>query len=223
VERNAAAKRNCFMDSDRRLYTGITRGTTVSFVFFLLLLMSSCHRNMPFSKVIQVEDAHFKGYVKVEKIEKLNRYCITIKNSITLLSDKIYTPYEIYAMETGDVNHDGRTDICIGIIKPTPFDPAIRKRLFIFQIDSNYIRPLWLSSRLVHPLEEFKIIRNMAGSEFILTIEKESKSTFCLNEYNWKSFGMSYIREYDSGLSLSEAVSMLKSYNNNKSHIPHEF
>jgi hypothetical protein len=187
--------------------------------YCLLVLLNSCHEDLPFTKAIQIDDSNFKGTVKVEKIEKLNKYRITIKNSISLVSDKIYTPYEIFAMETGDINHDGKTDICIGIIKPTPFDPTLRKRLFIFQIDHNYIRPLWLSSRLVHPLEGFKVVKHKDGRQFIITIEKKGNNTYCISEYNWESFGMSFVREYDNALSFSEAWSILRTYDETKIHI----
>jgi len=130
---------------------------------------------------------------------KLNKYRISIFDSITGGSDRIYTPYEVFEMETGDVNRDGRTDICIGIIKPTPFDPVLKKRLFIFQIDRDYIRPLWLSSRLVNPLEEFSVCNKKAGCT-IKTIERQNKSLYCIHEYRWGSFGMSFLK------SLSDSI-----------------
>src|ERR1700731_4910246 len=134
--------------------------TVIVTAFFYI---SSCTNNTYFSKSIPIRDAYFKGKVIVEKIGKLNKYSITIFDSLTGGSDRVYTPYDVFEMETGDVNRDGRTDICIGIIKPTPFDPALKKRLFIFQIDRDYIRPLWLSSRLVRPLEEFAVLSDEEG------------------------------------------------------------
>jgi hypothetical protein len=112
-------------------------------------------------------------------------------------------------METGDVNHDGRTDICIGIIKPTPFDPVLKKRLFIFQIDRDYIRPLWLSSRLVRPLEEFSVLSNDEGCR-IRTIERENTDMFCINEYKWESFGMTFIKTRNDSLHFADAQSLLR-------------
>jgi hypothetical protein len=187
-----------------------------------LLFMTSCHLNVPFTKSCTIEDSYFKGIIKVVKNEKLGRYCLSIKNTTDSSTDRIFIPYEIFAMETGDVNHDGRTDICIGLIKPTPFDPVPRKRLFIFQIDRNYIRPLWLSSRLVHPLEGFKIARDKDGRDIILAVERVGRNTYCISEYKWESFGMSFVREYKSQLTLSEAFSEVKSYHENKKHNQHE-
>ncbi|HVU98733.1 MAG TPA: hypothetical protein VHE34_26100 [Puia sp.] len=170
--------------------------------------ISSCRNTTDFSKSIPVRDAYFKGTVMVERMDKLDKYSISIFDSLTGGSDRIYTPYAIFEMETGDVNHDGRTDICIGIIKPTPFDPVLKKRLFIFQIDRDYIRPLWLSSRLVRPLEEFAVVGSGEGFR-IRTMEREKADLFCINEYEWESFGMTYIKTRNDSLDYTDAKALL--------------
>jgi hypothetical protein len=188
-------------------------GNFFSFIKIEIILLvfsyfGSCNKISYFSKSIPISDAFFKGTVTVDKIEKLDNYKITIFDSLTGVSDCIYTPYEVFEMETGDVNHDGRTDICIGIIKPTPFDPLLKKRLFIFQIDRDYIRPLWLSSRLVRPLERFALLSNDEGCR-IRTIEKENPEMFCINEYKWESFGMTFIKTRNDSLNFSNAQLLL--------------
>jgi len=188
-------------------------GSSFNFISITILLIasfhiSSCTNITYYSKSIPIRDAYFKGKVIVEKIEKIGKYRITIIDSVTGVSDHIYTPYDVFEMETGDVNHDGRTDICIGIIKPTPFDPVLKKRLFIFQIDRDYIRPLWLSSRLVRPLEEFAVLNNDEGCR-IRTIERENTDMFCINEYKWASFGMTFIKTRNDSLDYANAQSLL--------------
>ena len=176
-------------------------------ILLLLLSCSSCGKKGYF-KTIKIKDAYFTGTVTVEKTEKLNKYRISIFDSITGGSDRIYTPYEVFEMETGDVNRDGKTDICIGIIKPTPFDPVLKKRLFIFQLDRDYIRPLWLSSRLVNPLEEF-LVCNDKDDCTIRAIERHNKGQYCIHEYRWESFGMSFIKTLNDSLSYSRAQEAL--------------
>jgi hypothetical protein len=178
--------------------------------FFVFLICLSCNNKPPFSKTISIHDSSFTGEVQVEKIQKLNKYKISIENSVTGGTDKIFTPYEIYAMETGDINHDGRTDICLGIIKPTPFDSLLKRRLFIFQIDNDFIRPLWLSSRLVYPLEEFIVDKDVENQVIIKTMERQGMKTYCINEYKWQSFGMKFITEHRKMLSYSDALTLLK-------------
>ena len=181
---------------------------SIPIVLIATFFIGSCTNSTYFSKSIPIRDAYFKGKVIVEKIEKLDKYRITIIDSVTGRNDHIYTPYDVFEMETGDVNHDGRTDICIGIIKPTPFDPVLKKRLFIFQIDRDYIRPLWLSSRLVRPLEEFAVLNNDEGCR-IRTIERENTDMFCINEYKWASFGMTFIKTRNDSLDYANAQSLL--------------
>ena len=178
----------------------------------LVFYLCSCNQEKGYTKTIIINDAFFKGSVTVEKIVKLNKYRISIFDKITGVSDRIYTPYEVFEMETGDVNHDGKTDICIGIIKPTPFDPVLKKRLFIFQIDRDYIRPLWLSSRLVNPLEEFIVFNNKEGCT-IRSIERKNKDLYFIHEYRWESFGMSFMKELNDSLTYTKAHLLL-----NKSH-----
>lgn len=190
-----------------------TAGSFINFIGIPIILLASfvtcsCTNNTYFSKSIPIRDAYFKGKVIVEKVEKIDKYRITIIDSATGGRDHIYTPYDVFEMETGDVNHDGRTDICIGIIKPTPFDPVLKKRLFIFQIDRDYIRPLWLSSRLVRPLEEFAVLSDEEGCR-IRTIERENPEMFCVAEYKWESFGLTFIKILNDSLYYPDAHALL--------------
>ena len=188
--------------------------TTYRLFILIIILFQfiSCTNDRSYMKTIKINDSFFKGEVTVEKIKKLNKYRISIFNSNTGLSDRIYTPYDVFEMETGDVNGDGKTDICIGIIKPTPFDPVLKKRLFIFQIDRDYIRPLWLSSRLANPLVEFKVCYHKKRCT-VKAIEKRTENLYCIHEYRWETFGMSFIKELNDSLSFSDAhLQLTKSY-----------
>lgn len=178
-------------------------------LFAFLFCLKACSDNKKYSNTIKIEDEHFTGEVAIEKIEKLNKYKLSIFNSKTGEGDHIYIPHDVFHMEVGDINHDGRTDICMGIIKPTPFDPALKKRLFIFQIDRDYIRPLWLGSRLVYPIEKFKIYKE-SDKFTIKTIERQNIDLFCINEYQWESFGMSFLKTHKDSLTYSKAHSLFK-------------
>lgn len=181
----------------------------VALLLLVMLFLSACGRKKPFAFNTAIRESSFTGTVVIEKIEKLDKYRISIFDSITGKTDRIYTPYEIFQANIADANNDGKSDICIGIIKPTPFDPVLKKRLFIFQIDQDYIRPLWLGSRLAYPLEEFTtiIINNKC---IIQTIEKQSNIEYCVNQYKWGSFGMVYVQQIASALTYNEAKQLLK-------------
>lgn len=185
----------------------------VVLVTLLVVALTGCSNDKPFYKSVFIQDNFFNGRVTVEKIEKLNKYRLTITDTITGESDRIYTPYKIFQMETADVNNDGKTDILIGIVKPTPFDPVLKKRLFIFQIDRDYIRPLWLSSRLVHPLEAFTVIKNQSGECRVHALEKISNKLYCIDEYRWASFGMTFMKTCSDSLTYLQAKVLLDKQN----------
>lgn len=188
---------------------GLSNISFITLIILLCVILSSC--SSPFSKTENITDTFFSGTVTIEKNQKLQRYALSINNEKTGGKDRIFTPYEVFTMHTGDVNGDGRTDICLGIIKPTPFDSVLKKRLFIFQIDKDFIRPLWLSSRLVRPLEDFKVIARDTVKN-IMAIEKENGSQFTVNEYSWGSFGMHPVKRHGKSLSLAEARKLLSEH-----------
>jgi hypothetical protein len=175
-----------------------------------LLIFASCNQEQIFEKSIVISDSNIKGQVKVEKVHKLNKYKISIHNSLTGGKDIIYTPYQVFELAEGDINRDGKTDFCIGIIKPTPFDKTYKKRLFIFQIDQDYIRPLWLSSRLANTLETFVVVEEN-DSVVVKTIEIKKENEYCIHQYKWGSFGMVYQKEIGEGFGLNQAKKILRS------------
>lgn len=54
--------------------------------------------------------------------------------------DQTIFKYVPYQFDTTDVDRDGRTEILIGLIKSTEFDPQEKKRLFILRIDNGQMR-----------------------------------------------------------------------------------
>lgn len=175
----------------------------------MILVLNACSKQEPYSKKMMIRDHYFNGHVKVEKIAKLNKFRVQLLDTLSNVIDQIYTPHEISLMEQGDINNDGRTDICLCICKPTPFDPVLKKRLFIFQIDKGYIRPLWLGSRLVRPFEHFKVCRDSLDEYTIKSLERQDKNNYCISTYKWKSFGMSYVATENDSLTYDQAIEIL--------------
>jgi hypothetical protein len=159
-------------------------------ILYLLFFPGCSEENVPFEKKIFVEHDCFKGEVWVEALSAGKGSFIHTRNDLSGVSDRIFTPFSIFDLQTGDINGDALTDICIGIIKPTLFDTVVKKRLFIFQIDRDYIRPLWLGSRLVFPLERFAVVKNKEGPDIIRTMERKTKDHWLIGEYKWASFGV---------------------------------
>lgn len=117
--------------------------------------------------------------------------------------------YEVFKLDTGDVNRDGSTDILVGVIKKTRFDSICRKRLFIFKLVDGYIRPLWLGSRVSQPLEDFRFCNGKTNS-VIKTIELERDNLFLVAEYRWQGFGLAFIRYLAREIPYKQATHILK-------------
>lgn len=117
--------------------------------------------------------------------------------------------YPVYRFDCGDVDGDGITEIAVGTIKPTRFDPKADKRLFLFHItDDLYIRPLWLGSRVSQPLEDFGLKGDPAS---IRTIEREQDGTYLVAEYKYRSgkFGIDFERYVKRNVDIVEARRIL--------------
>ena len=94
-------------------------------------------------------------------------------------------PYPTFAFATGDVNGDGVTDALVGVVKPTRFDPRMARRLFVFQQIHDYVRPLWLGSRLAGELFDFTFWDGR-----LITLEQETDRSWFVGAYRWDHFGI---------------------------------
>lgn len=119
--------------------------------------------------------------------------------------------YPVFHFECAEINNDGTEDILVGVIKTTRFDPIKRKRIFIFKLMDGYIRPLWLGSRVSTPLEDFKVVQDNSVN-YIRTIQLEKNGNFLVADYEWKAFGINFVRYIKRNISLNEAQQIL---NNN--------
>jgi hypothetical protein len=116
--------------------------------------------------------------------------------------------YEVFMLDTGDVNNDHATDMLVGVIKKTRFDSICRKRIFIFKLVDGNIRPLWLGSRVSQPLEDFRFY-NCKPYSIIRTMELERDNTFLIAEYHWQGFGLAFIRYLAREVSYKKATHIL--------------
>lgn len=124
--------------------------------------------------------------------EKDFQLIATTKNITGNYISTWHLPYRVFKIDIADIDMNGKTDICVGVIKKTRYDPYLKKRLFLFQLIDGNIRPLWLGSRLSKPLMTFKVL-NKKGINIIRTIEEEENSNFLVAEYKWVSFGLQFI------------------------------
>lgn len=141
---------------------------------------------------IRIKDSFFDGSAELKKLSTMRGYKLRINDKRTGTADNLYLPYPVYRFDAGDINNDGRTDILLGVIKSTHFDPQVKKRLFIFRIDSSRLAPLWLGSRVCLNLIDFKPVAGRNGHR-ILTVEKDLNHLYCNGLYQWDNFGLKLI------------------------------
>jgi hypothetical protein len=110
--------------------------------------------------------------------------------------------HQPYQLDTADVNRDGRTDIIVGIIKSTHFDPGEKKRLFILQIDEGQLRPLWLGSKVCQQLVDFRAMSN----GIVKTLERTKEGNYAIGLYEWQGFGLTLLEYSSNEKSYTEAL-----------------
>jgi hypothetical protein len=187
-----------------------------SIYFFFICIVTTCFslitgcRYNSESRFIVTESGR-KLKIQLKKIA-INQYTL---EALSYRKDTLFQTsswpfsYEVFKLDTGDVNNDYSTDILVGVIKKTRFDTICRKRIFIFKLVEGYIRPLWLGSRVSQPLEDFRYCRSQSYG-IIRTIEMERNKTYLVAEYRWKGFGLEFIRYLARELPLRKAEKIFK-------------
>ncbi len=148
---------------------------------------------------------HFAGDVSLEKLHAMAGYRLTLKTPGRNPSTGLHIPFPVYRLDAGDVRNDGTFAVLLGVVKPTHFDPEVKRRLFILQCTSSGFRPLWLGSRVCRTLVDFHTVHE-GNTTYILTIEQDRHRAFCNGLYRWQGFGLELISytnqntDYDTAL-----------------------
>lgn len=99
--------------------------------------------------------------------------------------------FPIYAFGAGDVDNDGYADLLVGPTKPTRFDSAQHRRLFVYTLDSaGRLQPRWRGSRLTYRLRYFRTERGADAHTYVRTLEQAPDGHYCIGRYHWQGFGL---------------------------------
>ena len=129
--------------------------------------------------------------------------CVNINDSCNVvrlfvndgLADTLLLPYPVYRFERADVTGNGTDEVLVGVVKETKYWHESARRLFIYHLyHGRYIRPLWLGSRVGHPLVDFHVCRDSFPA-CIHTKEVLRDGMFCYNEYRLRGFGLKFSKE----------------------------
>lgn len=116
--------------------------------------------------------------------------------------------YPIFKLREADLDNSGHNVIILGVVKRTKFDTTRCKRINIWKIEDNAIIPMWLGSKLSHPLYDFELKKDKSIST-ICTIESENDGLYLVAAYQWHSFGLKFIRYIKREITLDIAYQTL--------------
>lgn len=150
---------------------------------------------------VNISDTSFQGKAVYHKLTTTQGFKLLLYDNNGIVLDQAIFKYPGYQLHASDVNRDGQTDILIGLLKSTRFDPGENKRLFILRIDEGHLRPLWLGSKVCQELVDFKA--NEKG--VVKTIEKTNRGNYAIGLYEWQGFGLTLIEYSDNEISHNEA------------------
>lgn len=112
--------------------------------------------------------------------------------------------YQVFKLCQADIDNSGQDEFITGAIKRTKFDTTVSKRINIWKIEDNAIVPMWLGSKMSHPLYDFEIKADSCG-HVICTIELEKDGLYLIAKYKWHSFGLKFIAYIKREINLNEA------------------
>lgn len=170
----------------------------------MLAVICSCNtdNNFPDKTEYPIINSAFTGTVEFKKLSYSTGFKILLKNDSAKIVDQKIFKYQPYRFDTADVNHDGFTEIIVGLIKSVRFDSLQKKRLFILRIDDEHIRPMWMGSKVCQELLDFKA----ANDGTIQTLERTKTGKFSIGSYYWESFGLTLEKYLETEISYDHAL-----------------
>ena len=171
----------------------------------IFLICFSCdlftENSIPDGYELTIKDKFFEGKAVFRKLSRVNGFKVLLTTNSYEITDQTIFNYTPYQLDAADVNRDGKTEILVGLIKSTEFDPAEKKRLFILRIDEGQLRPLWLGSRVCQELINFKAI----DGGIVRTLEKTAKGNYSIGQYEWQGFGLTLINYTHNEIPFNDA------------------
>ncbi|MEM9023636.1 MAG: hypothetical protein AAGB22_07830 [Bacteroidota bacterium] len=133
----------------------------------------------------------------------------TVAVDDTVIRSRVPMSFPVVDHRLADITGNGRLELVLMVEKSTAYDPVVRKRVFLYHLQQNRLKPLWLSSRLHQPLEALAIIPVPSGKALVRTVEHEANGNFRVSEYTWRQFGLEWLRDRGTDLSLNAAQKLL--------------
>ncbi len=144
-------------------------------------------------------------YTIVENIPNLHRciaifpFCLTTKTFLqpSLDINRHYFPWKLNII---DIDNDGKNDLIVGTYKTTKYFQEKENRIFVFNVEKDYIYPKWLGSKIGYDIINFKVFGDATERKNkIKLIQNNDRGRIMVNHYSWNEFGFSFnntVREH---------------------------
>ena len=95
-----------------------------------------------------------------------------------------------WAVRLAELDGDSLPEVIVGVFKTSRFDPAPRRRVFVFDwTPEGTLFPKWLGSRLGYPFDDFSVRPGPDGRDRLLTRERPGRGATIVRSYAWNGFG----------------------------------
>ena len=180
--------------------------------FFFLMILCGCEKtpsdDFPRSIDLPTDSLRYQFSLQ-EESDSLFVLKTVLDPAIREIRD-FRIPFPVYQFQAGDVNQNGQPDCLVGVIKSTPFDAVLRRRLFIYELRGIRFHKLWEGSRLVHPIAEFRLVSDRNPPEVWSMEFEQEKDLYCVARYRMGSFGLELIDYFGRNLEAEQAKTLFE-------------
>ena len=149
-----------------------------------------------------VNAINFSEPAKLWLIAQEGQYAIVNKANSDLFFVRLKTheyetntlrlPGKVSQILMADINNDGRKELLVLISKKVVFDKKYKKRIQIYTVKDNNIKPMWLGTKFINDVEKFDVISGGGKNYLLVTETAESKKIKRL--YRWDNFGFTLVK-----------------------------
>ncbi|HNY31544.1 MAG TPA: hypothetical protein PKO15_11710 [Fibrobacteria bacterium] len=93
-------------------------------------------------------------------------------------------PWPVWSVQQADVDRDGCPELLLGAFKRNRFDSAARRRLQVWSVHPDGLRPRWLGTRLGGILDTFA-----ADPQGRILARERTPQGWSLSRWRWRTFG----------------------------------
>jgi hypothetical protein len=132
------------------------------------------------------------AFAKIKKLGPRSHLVFFEKDEIR--ANPVNLHGELSELSIADINQDGDLDLLVGIGKKVHFDPVEAKRIQIYSFSEGALKPLWLGTRFMFPVEQFQVVYQ-DRIPYLATVEMRENGEKFNGRYQWDEFGFRLVED----------------------------